>query len=226
MLKNVKNYNFFVMLNYHTKLKKIKKEMIMEKVLLIVLLGVGLLFSSCAKYPQVELDAAKASVVDVKMTGSDFYAPVEFQSLNDSVTKASVLAETEKAKWFSSYKETNLLLANVTNQVAVVKTKTETRKAELKAETEKLLVTVDSLVNANKALLVKAPKGKDGKAALEAINTDINVVADAVNETRVLLAKLNYLEADSKIKAANDKALSINAELVKATAKPAKHKKK
>ena len=200
----------------------------MKKLLIVLLLGVGFLFSSCAKFPQVELDAAKAAVQDVKMTGADVYAPVEFQALNDSVSKATVLAETEKAKWFSSYKETNVLLANATNLVSVVKTKTETRKSELKAETEKLLVEVDSLIKDNKALLVKAPKGKDDKAALVAINDDINVVVESVNETQVLLAKLNYFEANSKIKATKDKALSINAELVKATSKPVKtsHKKK
>lgn len=191
--------------------------MIMKNVLFIVLLSVGLLFSSCAKYPQVELDAAKASVADVKLSGADVYVPADFQALNDSVTKANVLAETEKSKWFSSYKETKLVLANVTNQVSVVKTKTEARKAELKAETEKLLIVVDSLVSVNRALLVNAPKGKDGRAVLEAINTDINVVAEAVNDSRVLLAKLEYFEANSKIKAANDKAVSINAELINAT---------
>ena len=199
----------------------------MKKQLIIVLLGVGLLFSSCAKYPQVELDAAKASVQDVKIIGADVYAPTEFQALSDSVTKANVSADTEKAKWFTSYKETNLILANVTNQVATVKTKTETRKAELKAETEKLLLEVDSLVKEDKALLIKSPKGKDGKAALEAINTDINVVVDAYNDTQVLLAKLNYLEADNKIKLAKDKATTIKTELETAVAKTLKkHGKK
>ncbi len=196
------------------------------KRLFIVLLSVGLIASSCAKYPQVELDSAKAAVQDVKMASADVYAPTEFQALSDSVAKANVLAETEKAKWFSSYKETNVLLANVTNQVTVVKAKTETRKTELKIETEKLLTEVDSLVNANKILLNKAPKGKDGKAALEAINTDINVVADASNDARILLAKLNYFEADNKIKVAKEKAVSINNELTTIVSKTAKKAKK
>ena len=198
----------------------------MKKLIIGLLLGVGLLVSSCAKYPQVELDSAKAAVQDVKMISADVYAPTEFQALSDSVAKANVLAETEKAKWFSSYKETNVLLANVTNQVAVVKTKTETRKDELKADAEKLLAEVDSLVKADKELLTKAPKGKDGKAALDAINTDINVVVDAVNETQVLLAKLNYFEADNKIKVAKEKAVSINTELTTIVSKTAKKSKK
>ncbi|MCK9415797.1 hypothetical protein M0Q97_03955 [Candidatus Dojkabacteria bacterium] len=47
-----------------------------------------------------------------------------------------------------------------------VKTKTEARKAELKAETIELSATVKALNESNKELLTKAPKGKDGKEVL------------------------------------------------------------
>ena len=198
----------------------------MKRKLLIVLLGVGLLFSSCAKFPQIELDAAKAAVLDVKNGGADLYVPADYQALSDSMAKASLLADAGKAKWFPSYKDANAELVVVNKLVTEVNAKNETRKAELKAETSKLVLEVDSLVVADKALLVKAPKGKDGKAVLDAINNDINVIVATLEEVRVHLAKVELLEANSKIKAAKEKATTINAELVKATAKPVKHKHK
>ena len=47
-------------------------------------LFVAVLFSSCAKFPQVELNLATAAIDSLKVIGADLYVPVEFQAVEDS----------------------------------------------------------------------------------------------------------------------------------------------
>jgi hypothetical protein len=95
----------------------------------------------------------------------------------------------------------------------------EARKTELKTETEALLVEVKGLVEADKDLVKKAPKGKEGRVALAAISSDIAVVETTVTETETLLANGDLIGSNDKIKAAKEKATTIKAELDAAIAK-------
>jgi len=192
----------------------------MKKLFLIALMGIALLFSSCAKFPQAQFDTTTAAIQTAKTAGADVYVPQVYQALTDSLKSATVKAEAVKAKWlFPSYKEVNALLAGTTEEAGKAVTKVGVRKAELTAENTKLSTEVCTLVESNKALLAKAPKGKDGKAALIAISTELSVVETTLTDVEALEKNGDLLEANSKIKAANEKALAINAELETAIAK-------
>ena len=75
-------------------------------------------------------------------------------------------------------------------------------------------------------LLSKAPKGKEGTAALMAIKADISTLESAVTETNGMLSKGDYLTTLDKVKATKDKATSINQELKDAIAKYSKNRPK
>ena len=184
--------------------------------IVIVLMGLTMLFSSCAKFPQTQFDATTAAVQTAKEAGADVYVPQVYQALTDSLKSATVKAEVVKAKWFfPSYNEVNTLLVATMDSAVQAKVKVEAKKVELKVENDALVVEIKALVESNKVLLDKAPKGKDGKAALEAISTDLTVVETSLTEVETL----NLLESNSKLKVAKDKALSIKAELETAIAK-------
>ena len=68
-------------------------------------------------------------------------------------------------------------------------------------------------------MVAKAPRGKEGKAALEAISSDITVAETTVTEVEALLANGDLLGSNDKIKAAKEKATAIKAELEDAIAK-------
>jgi hypothetical protein len=141
------------------------------------------------------------------------YVPEAYQALVDSMKSANEMVETAKAKWFPNYTKAKALLATV-NQMAVdTKAKSEARKVELKAETEAMIVEVKALIEENKALIVKAPKGKEGREALEAIKNDVAVAETTVTEVEGLLANGDLIGSNDKIKATKEKATAIKAEL-------------
>ncbi|MDO9613289.1 MAG: hypothetical protein Q7J86_02035, partial [Bacteroidota bacterium] len=90
------------------------------------------------------------------------------------------------------------------------------------AEVQTMIGEVKTLIEENKALVAKAPRGKEGKAALEAINSDIAVAETTVTEVEALLANGDLIGSNDKIKAAKEKATAIKAELEEAIAKKSK----
>ena len=188
-------------------------------IIAIAAMGIAVLFSSCAKVPQTEIDAATAAIQSTKDAGADLYVPEAYQAMVDSMKSANEKVEVAKAKWFPNYTKAKNLLA-VVNQMAVdTKAKSEARKVELKAETEAMIVEVKALVEENKALIAKAPRGKEGREALEAIKSDLAVAETTVTEVEALLANGDLIGSNNKIKAAKEKATSIKAELEEAIAK-------
>lgn len=181
----------------------------------------ALLISSCAKVPQVELDSAKAAVEAAKTVEANRYLPEEFNAINDSYNAAVTAIEAEKSKFFlsRSYKEVTEKLNAISASTEELKTKTEERKAQVRDEVQATVTTVTQLIAENKELLKKAPKGKEGKAALEAIQNDITVIEASLNEINTLVTNGDYLTAQDKVNAANTKATSINEELKAAIAK-------
>ena len=191
-------------------------------VLAIVALGGVVLFSSCQKVPQAEIDAATAAIQEVKDAGADQYVPEVYQALVDSMKSANEKVEAAKQKWFPSYTKAKATLAYVSQAAVDAKAKTEARKVELKNETTTLIGEVKALVEENKGLLAKAPRGKEGREALEAIKSDLSVAETTVTEVETALANGDLLGSNSKIKAAKEKATSIKSELEEAIAKKGK----
>jgi PBP1b-binding outer membrane lipoprotein LpoB len=188
-------------------------------IIAIAAMGVAVLFSSCAKVPQAEIDAAQAAVNEVKESGADLYVPEAYAAMVDSMKSATEKVEVAKAKWFPNYSKAKEQLVAINQMAADTKAKAEARKVELKAETESLIAEVKTLNEGNKALIAKAPRGKEGRAALEAINSDITVAETTVTEVEGLLANGDLIGSNDKIKAAKEKATSIKAELEEAIAK-------
>lgn len=185
----------------------------------LALIGFTMLFSSCAKLPQEQLDAVTAAVDSTKVVGADVYVPELYQALTDSLASVNALVEAEKSKFFSSYKNVKEGLTGVSQMATEVLSKTELRKAELVTENDSLLVEVQALVDSNMELVKVAPKGKEGKLALEQINSDIESINATVLEVETLVANGDILGANTKLKAAKELALTIKTELETVIAK-------
>lgn len=191
----------------------------MKKLLFVIALFGVILFTSCSKLPQDKINEVTALVDSAKVVGADVYVPELYVALTDSLNSVNVLVEVEKSKWFKSYKEVEAGLASVGSMAGEVLTKTEARKAELKAENDTLLVEVKALVETNKDLVKQAPKGKGGREALEQINSDLDVILTTVTEVETLVTNGDILNANTKIKAAKTNAEAIKVELENAIAK-------
>ena len=179
----------------------------------IVLFSFVLLLSSCSKVPQAELDAAKAAIEDVRASGADLYLPSEFNALQDSLNSVNELIEANKGKLFASFTDVKTKLAQINELSVTLKANTETRKAEVQAEVDALMAEVNSLVVEAKNLVANAPKGKEGKAAVDAISAEITVVESATAEATTLVEQGKWIEALDKLNAAKEKVTAINTEL-------------
>jgi hypothetical protein len=189
---------------------------------LVVVVATG-----CSKLPQVELDAAKAAVESTKAVEANRYLPTEFNALQDSLNAANVAVETEKSRFFISrdYKPVTAQLVKIAADAEALKAKTEERKVQVREEVQTALTALTALIAEDKALLAKAPKGKEGKAALKAIQDDITVIEASVNDINTLVASGDYLTAQDKVNASTTKAEAIKEELKAAIAKASKKRK-
>jgi hypothetical protein len=190
-----------------------------------IVIAVVAITTACNKVPQVEIDATNAAVAEAKADGADVYLPEAYNALMDSMNAVNEAIEAQKSKLFGRYGDIKVKLANYAQVAADLKVQTATRKEEIKVEVAAAITEIDTLIAANKELLAKAPKGKEGKAAVEAIVNEVAVIEGSVAEINAALQSDNLLGALSKAKASKEKAQAINTELTEVIEKYGKKRK-
>lgn len=188
--------------------------------------SIAVLFSSCGKVPQVEIDGANAAIEAAKSVGADVYVAEDFAALQDSMRSVNENVEVQNAKFFKNFDKVKEQLVVVNTMAVETKAKAEARKEEVKLEIESLQTEVGSILVQNNELAAQAPKGKEGAAALEAIKADISLIETSLTEVAGFVAQDKLIAALDKVKAAKEKALAINTELNEVIAKYAKNKRK
>jgi hypothetical protein len=181
--------------------------------------------ASCAKAPQAEIDAANVSIEAAKTAGADRYAPESFNAASEALKTAVTAVEEQNAKFalFRNYDASKTTLASVATLSTKAVEETTAKKAALKAEVTQSITDLTAVIAADKELLAKAPKGKEGKAALEAIGQEIAVVETVNTEVTAGVANNeDILTLSDKIKPAVEKAKAINTELTDVIAKKGK----
>jgi hypothetical protein len=190
---------------------------------LLILSGM-LIFTSCNKAPETEVEAAKLAITEVQVSGADVYLADEFNALNDSMNSIMLGIEAKKSKWFANYNDEKGKLNLIVEQAMTVRQNTEIRKGEIKNEIMTSLNEIKTLLDENQKLLSEAPKGKEGTAVLVAIKDELSVLNASVSEIMKMVDSGDYLTAQNKLPAVNDKTLAINNELKEAMAKYNKHR--
>jgi len=179
------------------------------------------LVTGCAKAPQQELDAAKAAFETARQAEADVYLADEFKAAQDSLNAALTEIETQNSKFAltRNYNKAKNLLLAATNLANDLNAKVAAKKEEVKAQAEQLVVDLQTALTEAKALLKKAPKGKEGKEVLEAIQSEINAVETSMTDATNLLNTGKFMEAKDKLTAALQKVNQIKDELNQAIAK-------
>ena len=130
---------------------------------------------------------------------------------------ADITAQESKLfKKFGPAKEKLAATLTLANQVAA---NAAVKKEEVKKEVETLMTAIKAVIEENKTLMTKAPKGKEGAAVLEQMKTEMTTIEASVVEAQGLYDKGTYMDALNKVKAANERATGINTELKDAIAK-------
>ena len=201
--------------NYIQKININKKLIqIMKKIFYVLsIVAVSLIFTGCAKAPQAEIDAAKAALEQAKTAQADLYVEADYLAVQDSLNAVMVEIEAQSSKLFKSYGKAKEKLVVITTQATELVAKTDVRKEEIKTEVAAAEAAVTALIEENNMLLAKAPKGKEGKEAIEAIKLDLAGITASVGEVPGLVATGDLLGAQTKVNAAQQKATEINTEL-------------
>ena len=182
----------------------------------VLTLGVILLVASgCQKVPQAQLDLAKAAVDSAKSVQADRYLSAEFIAVQDTLNMADNTIETMKSASFfkRNYKGAAAQLDWVKTNADVLITNTLAKKEEVKMQAEAAVIEVNALIAENKELVKKAPKGKEGKAAIELIQQDITMIENTVTSAQANLAEGDYLSALDRLNAAKEAGVRIKTEL-------------
>ena len=127
--------------------------------------------------------------------------------------------EVQKSKLFKKFGPAKVKLdatLALANQVAA---NAAAKKEEVKKEVETSMTAVKAVIEENKTLMTKAPRGKEGAAVLEQMKTEMATIEASVVEAQALYDKGSYMDALNKVKAANERATGINTELKDAIAK-------
>ena len=186
----------------------------MKKIFYVLsIVAASIIFTSCAKAPQAEIDAAKAALEQAKTAQADLYVEADYLAVQDSLNAVMVEIEEQSSKLFKSYGTAKEKLVVITTQATELVAKTDVRKEEIKTEVATAEAATLALIEENNQLVAKAPKGKEGKEAIEAIKLDLTGISTSVSEVPALIASGDLLGAQTKVNAAQQKATEINTEL-------------
>lgn len=169
----------------------------------------------CAKAPQQEVDAAKAALDAAKAAEADRYLPAEFNAVQDSLNAALAEIEKQNSKFAltRNYNRAKALLASVLTLANQAKDQVAAKKEEVKAQATQLTTDLQAALDEAKKLLKKAPRGKEGREALEAMTNELTTVENSMADVTTLMNNGDFLSAKDKLAAGLEKVKSIIEEL-------------
>ncbi|HQK70530.1 MAG TPA: hypothetical protein PL101_05385 [Bacteroidales bacterium] len=177
------------------------------------------LMSACGKLPQAQIDEANAAIEAAKAAEAEVYVPADFAALQDSMRAVNAYIESQKSKLFKKYGSAVEDLKAVVTLANTVKENAAARKDEVKKEVETLMTDIKAVIDETSKLFAKAPKGKEGKAALDQMKAEMETVNAAVTEAQSKYDSGAYMDALNKVKAAKETVDRINGELKEAIKK-------
>jgi hypothetical protein len=197
------------------KVRKMKNKVLMG----LAAIAMVAVLSSCGKKPQAEIDATNAAIEAAKTAEAAVYVPAEFAAVQDSMNAVMADITEQESKLFKNFKASKEKLATTLTLANQVAANAAVKKEEVKKEVEAGMTAIKAVIEENKTLMTKAPKGKEGAAVLEQMKTEMTTIEASVVEAQGLFDKGSYMDAHNKVKAASDRATGINTELKDAIAK-------
>lgn len=198
---------------------------------LVAVLAVAVVLAGCAKQPEQEMNAAKASVDAISAEGGEQYAPEETKALADSYGLAMAEVKGQEGKLLKNYDKAKEMLVKVNADAEALKADVAARKEAAKQAAMEAMAAATASVENAKSLVAKAPTGKGTTEDIEALKSDVKGLEDSLPEVQALIDGGDYLAASEKANAVKARANGVSAEITTAMAKvkkaaPARPKKK
>jgi hypothetical protein len=174
-------------------------------------LAAALLFFACASAPKEEIAATQAAITGAQTDDVRTYAPDSLKDAEDTLAKATAEVQIQDNKFALSrdYKTASELLKEAKDKAAKAATDAQANKAKAKADAEAIIVSLTPMLEDAKKALATAPKGKDTKADLEAMQSDLMSAQEAQAAATQALSQEKYMDALGQANTAKTKASGI-----------------
>jgi len=180
-----------------------------------VIIGIlsAFIVTGCAKAPEQEITSAKALIESATTADVQAYAADELAQLNSDLNTALEEVKVQDEKWFGNFDNAKVMLADIKtsadNVTAVAaQRKEDARQAAITAQSEAV-----AAIEAAKALLAQAPKGKETKAEIEILNADLTGAQESLAGIQTSIDQEKYTEAEDSAKLIKEKAASVSSQV-------------
>ncbi|HKC96311.1 MAG TPA: hypothetical protein VKB81_20050 [Nitrospira sp.] len=193
-------------------------------VLLPVLCTV-VLMGGCAQPPADQINAAEQAVKDAEQSGAATYVANDYAKIDGlrAALKQEVADQDAKFALLRDYGKAEQLAATTKAEAERVKADAVKKMEEAKSAAVQAQQAAQQTVQSTLALVAMAPAGKD-RAALESIKTDAEALKASLNDVQMAIDKADYLVAQTKAKAIQEKGQAVSKEVETALAKIGKGK--
>lgn len=193
--------------------------------LLFSIMSVCILTAGCAQPPADQINGAEQAVKDAQQSGAPTYAANEYAKIEGllAAMKQEVAEQDGKFALLRDYGKAEQLAATTKAEAERVKADAAQKMEEAKSAAVQAQQAAQATVKSTLGLVAKAPAGKD-RAALESIKTDAEALKASLNDVQMMIDKGDYLGAQTKAKAIQDKGEAVSHEIETALAKIGKGK--
>jgi outer membrane lipoprotein-sorting protein len=188
----------------------------MRRILWVVaLFAMAAALSSCAKPPQVEFDSANAKLEEARQAEAEKYAPADYSAARDTLSAAQREMETQKGKFalLRKYSRSRELIASAESQAVATKQAAIEGKQRTMKEADALILQAQAAIDSANVLVGKAPKGKETRADLELIKSDLQGAQTSLEDAKASFQREEYLEAKAKAEAVVNRTGTLIAEV-------------
>jgi hypothetical protein len=174
-------------------------------------LAAALLFFACASAPKEEIAATQAAITAAQTDDVRTYAPDSLKDAEGTMAKATAEVQIQDNKFALSrdYKTASELLKEAKDKAAKATTDAQANKAKTKADAEAVIATLTPLLEDAKKALATAPKGKDTKADIEAMQSDLKSAEEAEAAATQAMSQEKYMDALGNANTAKAKASGV-----------------
>ena len=183
------------------------------------------LISGCAQPPADQITAAEQAVKDAQQSGAATYVANDYAKVEGllSAMKTEVAEQDAKFALLRDYGKAEQLAIAAKAEAERVKADAAKKLEEAKFAASQAQQAAQASVASTMDLVAKAPAGKD-RAALESIKADADALKASLTDVQMMLDKADYLGAETKANAIQQKADAVSREIETALAKIGKGK--
>lgn len=182
------------------------------------LVMVLVLVASCAKAPQEQAEAARASMQAARDAEAGTYASGAMANAEAQMAALDEEMKAQEGKFalFRSYGKSKELAAAAQAAADSAKTAAQEGKARARDEATMAINDAKSIADSTATLLNSAPIGKGSMTDIQAMKADMTTIQMQLGEADSAFAAENYIEAKAKADAARSTAQGIQQAIMQA----------